>query len=343
MPQAEGTVVLQTPLAARLPSVIIRPCIPSGEALAAWTVKTVLRVCGEADASPEGPAGARALTADRVRFLALEAIQEIERAERDPQGTLLYQVCRAGGVPPDYLDTMFLPLISSLDGVGVYWHALAEKPVLYVSRDYLEGAFSNSDEDVRLCSALSFGDNLIRVWLDVLPVPRPVPAQHLARVRECFRSSVGSEIREVKRRFTDTVRAHELSQGLQLFNDVLDSAEASYTMQGARLGLRFAGRNPLAVEHELGRAFQLGVLSILGERLRGRLRELAYCAFLRRFRPDRRQEQALRAMEWPVLRVLRAIGLAPAAALGEAYANSDVPLYYRAADSKRINPWSYPA
>jgi len=326
----------------RLPSVHLSPTIPRGATLAAWTIEAFEKACTDVSLSLRLPNTARFLTAERITFLDLATIQRIERADRDPQGTLLYQVFRNAGVPVEYLDTTLIPMVSALEDVGVYWQPLAPAPVLYASQAYLETSFTATNDSDRLWSALQFGDNLIRVWLDMLPEPRPVPAQHRAQVRECFRDSFTAQFAAVKLRFPEALDTHLLRKGFQVLSGLLDSDEAIFSMQGARLFLRFAGRNVLVTEHELGRELQTGIVSILGEKVRVRLLELAHRAFLRRFRPVEGRERMIRTVQWRAMQVLREVDLGAVGMLCDAYAHSDVPLYYWAASSKRINPWSYP-
>jgi hypothetical protein len=325
------------------PTIAIRPVIPEGERLAAWAIQAFERaretVGLKAGCEREA---AHWLSGERIHFVDCAAMQEIERSQRDPQGTLLYQICQNANTPVDYLDSMFMPFLSTLEGLSVYWNPLAEESALFVSREYLETAFSADNDDVRLYNALHFAENLTRVWLDMLPGVLTVPDQESVRVRECFRSGIRAELGAIEHRFPGDIDRKAMSKGFALVSELLDSEESRLSMQGARLSLRFAGRHPLAVEHELGRELQAGIISILSAKVRTALRDHADRAFLVRFKPSAAEERLVDTMQWQTMQILRELDLTSSAALGEAYAHSEVPLHYWAAASKKIDPWSYP-
>lgn len=320
----------------------LTPQVPAGEALAQWTIRAFERACADFRHAYDLPPSARQLTAERIAFRDLATITEIERSERAPQDLLLYQILRHAGVPEDYLDTTYAPLLTPVPGIGVHWSPLAEQPVLYADETYLTAGFSAADPFDRLCSAWQFGENLIRVGLAMLPLAQPVPPQHQAQVRECFRGHLTGAFADIKGRFPTVVRARDLQQGFQLFSDLLNSDEAIYSMHGARLLLRFTGRNVLATEDELGQDLQTGVVYILGEHIRSRFHDLLARAFLRRLRPDANRERRSHTIQWSALRLLDELHLGAVRELYQVYVHSELPLHYWAATSKRINPWSYP-
>jgi hypothetical protein len=334
--------MVATVTAPRLPSIDVAPRVPVGEQLARWAIETFERSRDEVCLAWGFEAPARQLTADRIHFLDISQIANVERAQRAPANSLCYQVFLTAGVPPAYLDTIYLPLLSKLEGLGVYWYYLSPEPELYASQAFVDETFSAPDAASRLCSAAQFGENLIRVWLDLLPESQTVPLQYQPRVRECFRAHLQSEFDAIGKRFVGSVDGGKFEKGFQIVSGLLDSEDAIYLCHGGRLVLGFEGQTYAGGESELGTDLNAGIVHILGERVRARFVERIQQAFLRRWRRPEAAEQAIRALQWRAMRLLRELRLSGIRELYDAYVHSDVPLYYWGAESKRVNLWGYP-
>lgn len=317
------------------PCLRLHPEVPRGEDLKQWTIARVREAFSESL-----PPDSRLLTTEDVHFADLAAVTARERSERDPRERLIYQVLRASGVPAEYLDTTLMPMASRLEGVGVYWNPLARQPALWIDQAYAD-ALASPDAGVRLGLAAMLGDNLIRILLDVLPEPRPVESQQVPNARETIRDRLTHEFTRLSERFEGVVDGQRLKAGLEIISDLLDAGQARFYRQGGRLFLCFEGAQAERAEYDLGGEFQLGLVYTFGEPVYTRFMESIYLAFLRQFKRPGQAQNDIRMLQYRAQQTLREIGLRSRADAYEAYINSEIPLYYWGACSRRINPWQY--
>ena len=317
------------------PCLTLEPDVPQGRALSQWAIDSIRRAFQE-NYFPSD----RLLTPEQIQFLDQIDIIELERSERDPNESVLYQVLKVSGVPTDYLDDALMPLASALDGVGVYWNPFSPKPMLSINRGVLD-SLSSCNKDHRLACAASLGDNLIRICLDMLPVVVPIPPQQVARVREDFRDAITAAFAFIRRRFSEAIDAQKLALGFQVISDLLDSSQALFFARGARLVFCLESSAGRIVEYELGMEFQLGIGSLLGERLYKQFNGQIERAFLKRFRRDPRAQGDIDKRKFQAQQALRCLGLCDAESIYRAYVDSQIPFYYWGAESKRVNPWRY--